>query len=94
MRHDPLARRLLQSLAMQLPEPGEGLRAFVRVLGVRREKFVEFSFAVSHEELSVELVMPLAAFLDFRDRYHAEMLDPAPAAALAFDDLMRRNVQP
>ena len=73
------------------------------MLGVRREKFVEFSFAVSlaappsgerDEDLSVELVMPLAAFLEFRDRYRAETLSPAPTAALAFDDLMKRNVQP
>ena len=86
-----MVRRLLRSLEMQLPEPGEGLRAFVRVLGVRREKLVEFSFAVNHEELSVELVLPLEAFLEFRDRYRAEMLGTAPAA---FDDLMRRNARP
>lgn len=91
MRHGPMVRRLLQSLMMQLPEPGEGLRAFVRVLGVRRETFVEFTFSVNDVELSVELVLPLAAFLELRDRYHAEMLGPAPAA---FDDLMRRNVKP
>lgn len=73
------------------------------MLGIRRHKFVEFSFAVSlaaprsakpDEELSVELVLPLDAFLEFRDRYRAEMLNPTSAAALAFDDLMRRNARP
>lgn len=63
-------------------------RAFVRVLGVRRRSFVEFSFALGDPDLSVDLVLPLAAFLELRDRYAAETLTASADAAAAFGELM------
>ena len=66
-------------------------RAFVRVLGVKRSSFVEFSFALDDPDLSVELVLPIGAFLELRDRYRAETLAASSEATDAFDDLMKRR---
>lgn len=38
---------------------------FVRLRRVRADGFVEFDFAIGEPELSVELVMPVAAFNEF-----------------------------
>lgn len=66
-------------------------RSFVRVLGTRRDHFVEFEFALDDPELAVELVMPLPEFLSFCTRYHAHALRPEPEAAAAVEALGRRQ---
>lgn len=66
-------------------------RAFVRVLGTRRNKYVELSFALGDPELAVELILPLDAFEDLCARHGAELLTPEPAAARAFAELKRRT---
>lgn len=40
-------------------------RRFVKVTGVNARGFVEFEFAVGQPDLSVELMLPLAAFEEF-----------------------------
>jgi phenol hydroxylase P0 protein len=54
-------------------------RKFVRVTGERRDgAFVEFDFAIGWPELSVELVLPRAAFESFCAE-HAVTFLPPPA---------------
>jgi len=52
-------------------------RRFVRITGERRG-CVEFDFAIGWPELSVELVLPRAAFDDFCRRNAVTFLDPTP----------------
>lgn len=49
-------------------------KAFVKIKGVRLGRFVEFEFSLNDEDLTVELVLPFAAFEEFRARYRAELL--------------------
>lgn len=61
--------------------------SYVRVTGIRNGRFVEFEFALGDADLSVELIMPFAAFDEFcRQRQAvvlpaAEGIDVAPASA-------------
>lgn len=57
--------------------PVDVMRRFVRVTG-ERGPFVEFDFAIGWPELSVELVLPRAAFEEFCQRNAVIVLDPAP----------------
>jgi len=52
-------------------------RRFVRVTD-ESGPFVEFDFAIGWPELSVELVLPRAAFDDFCRRNAVTFLDPTP----------------
>lgn len=64
-------------------------RKFVRVTGERRQgAFVEFDFAIGWPELSVELVLPRAAFESFCADHAVTFLPPLPerAAPLAHPD--------
>ena len=56
------------------PAPSEIGKAYVRVLGRRLGRFVEFEFFLNDEDLCVELVMPDAAFQEFCESYNAEVL--------------------
>lgn len=67
---------------------------YVRLLGTRRDTFVEFEFAIDDPELSVELVMPFEEFMQFCRRYDVEFLEPEPKAAAAFEKLCWKNGSP
>ena len=71
--------------------PDGSLRSFVRVLGIRRSSFVELSFAHGDPDLSVELVLPYAAFEELCRHYQVEMIESEPGALMALDELRRRN---
>ncbi len=64
---------------------------FVRLLGTKRDTFVEFEFAIDDPELSVELVMPFEEFMRFCSRYEVQFLEPTPQAAIAFEQLSWRH---
>lgn len=66
------------------------MNATVRVTGIRRGRFVEFDYSVGDRDLSVELIMPLAAFDEFRRRPGTVTLPPAEGAALPVAGLYRR----
>lgn len=51
--------------------------SFVRVTGIRNGRFVEFAFALGDSDLSVDLIMPFAAFEDFCRRQAAVVLPTA-----------------
>lgn len=54
----------------------------VRITGIRRNRFVEFDYSVGDRDLSVELIMPFAAFDEFCRREGAVMLPPEGDAPL------------
>lgn len=60
----------------------------MRVTGVRRNRFVEFEFSID-DDLTVEMIMPLAEFRIFRDERRATMLPMTEEAALAYLELCR-----
>ena len=69
--------------------PEEGDRR-ARVLGVRRGRFVEFRFALGDgDDLAVELVMPLAQFIEFCRQQNVRLVAPDAPVAAAFEALCR-----
>jgi hypothetical protein len=78
-----------------LPPAAMNEPCFVRLLGVRRDTFVEFEFSIEDpSQLSVELVMPFEAFVGFCQRYSVELLEPSADAAAAFERLAWRHGSP
>lgn len=76
------------------PEEGILGRSFVRVLGTRLGRFVEFEFSVNGPDLSVELVMPFAAFEEFCRDNKVTVLPPAAEAASMLEQLAWRDGRP
>ncbi len=50
-------------------------RRFVRVTERRADGLVAFDFAIGWPELSVELLLPAAAFAEFCERNQVQLLD-------------------
>lgn len=65
----------------QPPAFDPGLR-FVRLREVRADGFVEFDFAVGEPEMSVELILPVAAFQEFCRANHVIHITPIKPAAI------------
>ena len=63
-------------------------RRYVRRRHVRADGFVAFDFAIGEPDLSVELVLPQAAFIAFCDAQQVTWITEAQGAAL---DLARRR---
>lgn len=55
---------------------------FVRLRKVRSDGFVEFDFAIGEPDLSVELVMPAAAFHEFCRANHVTHIAPIEGVAI------------
>jgi phenol hydroxylase P0 protein len=70
------------------------LKKFVRVTGVRSGRYVEFEFSVNDADLTVELILPFAAFEEFCTLQEAVRLKPAAEAASEFEKLAWRARQP
>lgn len=66
--------------ATDLP-PCDTSRRFVRLLERRADGLVSFEFAIGWPELSVELLLPVAAFDEFCARNAVILLDDGPRAA-------------
>lgn len=63
----------------------QALISYVRVTGIRNGRFVEFEFALGDADLSVELIMPFAAFDEFCRQRQAVVLPAAKGAAEGID---------
>lgn len=61
--------------------------SYVRVTGVRREKFVEFEFSIGDADLTIELILPKAAFAEFCADNKVIVLPPASVDAAVMDRL-------
>jgi len=60
---------------------------FVRLRKVRGDGFVEFDFAIGEPGLSVELVMPAAAFHEFCRANHVTHIAPIEGVAVVGEPL-------
>jgi len=69
-------------------------QAYVRILGTRLGRFVEFEFSLGDGDLAVELILPLLAFEEFRKAQNAILLAPAESIAAELDRLAWRAGQP
>lgn len=63
-----------------VPQGGDPTRRFYRLRHVRDDGFIEFDFAIGSPELSVELILPHAAFEAFRQMPGMEVISDAEAA--------------
>jgi phenol hydroxylase P0 protein len=69
-------------------------QASIRVLRVRNGRFVEFQFSLGDEELTIELIMPLAAFDEFRIARNAVLVPPDTQTAAELEQMAWRAGQP
>lgn len=70
------------------------LKKFVRVTGVRSGRYVEFEFSVNDADLTVELILPFAAFEEFCTLQEVVRLAPAAEAVGELEKLAWRSGQP
>ena len=70
------------------------MRKFVRVTGMRLDKYVEFEFSLNDADLTVELILPFSAFDEFCRLQNATVLPPAESAAEPLEQLAWRSRQP
>jgi phenol/toluene 2-monooxygenase (NADH) P0/A0 len=62
-------------------------RKTVNIFGIRKGVFLEFEFTVGHEELTIELVMPYAAFKEFCETNHVSKIDYVAELKSEFDKM-------
>jgi hypothetical protein len=63
----------------------QALPAFVRVIGIRRRRFVEFEYMVGDPDLNVELIMPIPAFTEFCEQQKVVLEDKYDLLSAARD---------
>ena len=80
----------MQPTTKALPEQPR----FVRVTGVRHNRFVEFDFSIGDPTLFVELMLPFEQFRQFCARQHAQELTVEQKAQVDYDRLKWRYGQP
>ena len=73
---------------------GASIKKFVRVTGIRNERFVEFEFSINDSDLTVELILPLRAFDEFCTLQEAVVLPSEPGAVGELEKLAWRERQP
>lgn len=67
---------------------------YVRVTGVRSNRFVEFDFSIGDPTLFVELMLPFEQFRQFCIRQNAQELNAEQQAQVDYDRLKWRYGQP
>ena len=70
------------------------LKKYVRVIGVRSGRHVEFEFSVNDADLTVELILPFTAFEEFCALQEVVRLPPAEEATSEFEKLAWRSRHP
>jgi len=69
-------------------------KRYVRITGIRRNKFIEFDFSISEPEMYVELILPFDAFQVFCSNNNITHLTSEEAAEVDYDRLKWRYGQP
>lgn len=64
---------------------------YVRVQEVRDDKFIVFDFAIGAPDLSVELILPLKAFVEFCQANRVVYMTPAQGAQVDMERLKWRS---
>ena len=77
-----------------LPETPHVPQAYIRILGTRLGRFVEFEYSLDDGTLAVELILPPKALKEFCDERRAIMLPPDEALAADIDRVAWRAGQP
>ncbi len=67
---------------------------FVRITGIRANRFIEFDFSVGEPEMYVELVLPFDAFQTFCAHNEVRHLTPEEAARVDYDRMKWRYGKP
>lgn len=49
-------------------------QAYIRIIGERLGRFVEFEFSIDDRDLTVELILPHEAFSRFCERHRARLI--------------------
>lgn len=70
------------------------MKKFVRIIGTRLGRYVEFEFSVNDADLSVELILPFSAFDEFCELQDALVLPPEPDVAETLERQARLSRQP
>jgi len=83
-----------EEIAVAAQEFGAELKKFVRITGIRLDRYVEFEFSVNDADLTIELILPFAAFDEFCTAQQAVVLHPEPATATDLERLAWRSRQP
>lgn len=73
---------------------GDQLRAYVRILGTRLGRFVEFEYSLGDGDLAVELILPPKAFEEFCAERAATVLHPDTQTAQAVEQMAWRAGHP
>lgn len=75
--------------------PGGSLGAtFVKVKGTRLGRYVEFDFILNDDDLTIELILPIAAFEEFCRMQNATVLPAEAGTAEEIERLAWRAGQP
>ena len=53
----------------------QAMPVFVRVMAIRRERYVEFQYMIGDPDLCIELILPFPAFSEFCHRENATIDD-------------------
>lgn len=65
-------------------------KKYVRVTAVKNNKYVEFDFAINHQEFFVELVLPLDMFDTFCKKNNVIFLEPEEESESEVEKLVWR----
>lgn len=65
-------------------------KRYVRVTGTRRDKYVQFDFAIGEPDLAVELILPFDQFHEFCRRNGVVELAPEEAARIDMERMKWR----
>lgn len=69
-------------------------QAFVRILGIRLGRYVEFEYSLGDGTLAVELILPSRAFEDFCRERRAIVRAPDPQTAETLEQIAWRAGHP
>lgn len=77
-----------------VPDSAQTLQAYVSILGIRLERFVEFEFSLGDGDLAVELILPIVAFDEFCKARGAILLPLKDSISADIDRLAWRAGHP
>lgn len=63
---------------------------YVRVTGIRDDKFIEFDFSIDYPEIFVELVLPIEMFQTFCTNNNVKILDAENDTQAEYDRMQWR----
>ncbi len=63
---------------------------YVRVTGVKDDKFIEFDFSIDYPEIFVELVLPIEMFQTFCTNNNVKILDAENDTQAEYDRMLWR----